>query len=390
MAALGRSDRPGHLKLQAVESVQAGGIHQGALSDPAECADTVSRLVRQLDERQGIRLSKVLAAAYGNQVRSQNAAACVPILEPEVGVSARDVERAVGTCRSLGLDYDRQIIHLFSQGFSVDGQSGIKNPVGLFGAKLTAHLHLVTGLSSGLSNLHRVFNRAGLTAEELVMPGMAAAEAVLSDLDRDLGVVLIAIGETFTEAVLFGEGSAREMILFPWGTDPLASALSRNLKLPWAAADQLLAQLGSLEELPQWTSVPLRISAGSLVRTFPQGQVASWVTARAKEFLKQLAARLEERPYFREASSGIVMVGPLAHVGGFLELAEEAFNVPVRIGNIREVEVDPGVSLKPSHTTLVGLLRLGVKRRASSSNPIPQRPWGMISHRVRKVLEEYF
>jgi cell division ATPase FtsA len=103
-----------------------------------------------------------------------------------------------------------------------------------------------------------------------------------------------------------------------------------------------------------------------------------------------LAARLEERPYFREASSGIVMVGPLAHVGGFLELAEEAFNVPVRIGNIREVEVDPGVSLKPSHTTLVGLLRLGVKRRASSSNPIPQRPWGMISHRVRKVLEEYF
>ncbi len=391
LAAAGQADRSERLKLLALESVPAQGVKQGTLSDPAECADTVARLIRQVEQRLGARISKVLSAAYGNHLRSANASACVPILEPEVGVTRRDVERATVACRSLSLGYDRQILHAFEQGFSVDGQPGVENPVGLFGSKLTVHLHLVTGLNLAFSNLHRVMNRAGLTVEELVLPGLAAAEAILSDLDRDLGVAVIHLGETFTEAVLFGSGSARETLLIPWGTDHLTQALGRAFKLPAAACDQLLAQVGSLEERPDGTSVPLRVSTGSLVRTLAQEEVVRWLAGRCREFIGRLKAKLEESPYFREASSGVCMVGPLAQVGGFLEMAEEILNAPVRLGAIREVEIDPAIVIKPSHAALVGLLRLGSKRRApSEANQLSQGPWEALTHRVRRVLEEYF
>lgn len=389
--AVGQMDERHELLVRTVESAPARGVERGVLTDPAECVDAVSRLMRRAEQSLATRIPKVLAALHGSHLKAYNASASIPVPDPAVGISNRDVERVVATCRTLSLDYDRQILHAFERGFSVDGQSGIKDPVGLSGAKLSVNLHLVTALNLAVQNLTRVLNRAGLEVEQMVLPGLATAEAVLSDLDRDLGVTLIRIGEVQTEVLLFSEGAVRETFLMSWGTDHLAETLSRSLKLPRAAADQLLEQIQTLDmPVRPEPAVPFRIKTGSHSKTIPQDQVVHLVASRTRDFLGRLRHRLDDSPYSRESAAGIVMVGSFARLEGFLEMAEELLNMPVRLGTTRGIQLDLQVTLETQHTTAVGLLRHGVRRRLPAGQPLAGPPWLRWLDRTRLLLEEYF
>lgn len=381
----------GRLTLEAVESLPAQGMEGGMISDAIECADAVARLIRQVENALPERIHLVLAAIHGTHLKSYNATASIPISEPGVGISYRDVEKVLTVCRSLSLEYDRQILHAFERGFAVDNQAGIKNPVGLYGTKLTAHLHLVTAHSLQLQNVTRVLNRAGLEVECFVLPGLCAAEAVLSDLDQDLGVTLIRVGEFETEALVFSDGSVRETFLIPWGTERLIENLGRTLKLPRSAAEQLLTQVHGLEERPEWSQVPLRVKAGSLEKSFSQGQVIHGIAGKSREFLSRLQHQLQPCSYFRESAAGIVMVGSLTRLEGFLEAAESILNMPVRLGNLREIELQPDLKMNEFSTTAVGLLRYGQReRRLTSDRPWPATLWMRWVEKGRRVLEEYF
>ncbi len=398
--AVGELPESKRLVIRAVESIPAQGIQRGGLSDPIEFSDAVARLVRQAEKSISGHIPSVYATLLGNHCRSFNAAASIPIPDPNVGVSPRDAERVVNTCRTLSLDYDRQILHSFPRGFSVDGQGGIKDPVGLFGTKLSVELHLVTALNLGIQNLTRVLNRAGLEVEQLLIPGVAVAEAVLPPLDKELGVTLIWIGDFRTEALLFTDGSIRETLLIPWGADPLADGLSRSLKLPLATAEQLLEQVQRLEPSPSGgnggLTLPLRVQTGSVVRSVPAEQVIQAVGARVKEFLNRLRKRLQETEYFRESAAGIVVVGPLARWEGFLELAESLLNVPVRmgvlqgIGTAKDLEVNPQVTLRADQVAAIGLLKQATAQRGGSHRSLPAPGLLRWVERGRRLLEEYF
>ncbi len=378
------------LIVRALQTVPSRGIERGVLSDPIECSDAVARLIREVEKSLSVRISKVTAALQGGGLKSYNADTSIPIPDPTVGISKKEVERVVAACKSLSLDYDRQIIHSFERGFTVDGQAGIKDPVGLSGKKLGAELHLVTAQNLAVQNLLRVINRAGVEVDQLVLPGLAASESVLADLDRDLGVSLVYIGEYQTEGFLFTDGVPRESFLVPWGLDHLAESFSRTLKLPRANAEQLLEQVKTLEMKPEWAAVPLRVQSGSLVRTFPQEQVTSFLSAKSNEFLEKIKRKLEESPFFRESASGVVMVGELAHLEGFLEASEGSLNVPVRLGTVREVEIDSDLELGPQHTTVIGLLKHTFKRQALSRKTAPHSFWKRCADKAHLVLEEYF
>jgi len=154
--AAGQMQDRQRLAVQAVESVPARGFEREGLTDPAECADAVSHLIRQAERSVAARLLSATVSFPGNHFKSFNASASIPIPDRGVGISREDVERVIRTCRSLSLDYDRQILHSFERSFSVDGQTGVKNPVGFFGRKLGVDLHLVTALNLGMQNLTRV------------------------------------------------------------------------------------------------------------------------------------------------------------------------------------------------------------------------------------------
>ncbi len=160
--AVGSLEERHRLVVRALEEIPAHGIERGILSDPVECTDTVAHLLRQVEKALSSKVTTALVAVHGNHLKSSNASALIPIPDPTVGISRRDVERALTSCKTLSLEYDRQILHTFVRGFSVDGQSGIKDPVGLSGTKLGVELHLVTAQNLAIQNLTRVLHRAGL------------------------------------------------------------------------------------------------------------------------------------------------------------------------------------------------------------------------------------
>jgi len=380
----------GRLLVQAVGSVPAQGISAEGISNAIEAADAVVRLMRGLERMLDIKLPIVATAVDNSQVQGINATASVPLKDPSIGIVQQDVERVIQTCRTLSLDYDRQILHAFQRGFTVDGQPRVKNPIGLYGRKLTAELHLVTALTGTVQNLTRTLNRAGLEVEGLFLPAVAAGEAVLCDLDRDLGVTLIRIGDFQTEAALYADGVIRETVLFPWGKQRLAEGLSRSLRIPRAAAVELLEKTRSLEENSAWNKQQIEAASGEIAHTFSHGDIARLLRGRVEGFLQQLQRRLAASPHFRDSASGVVMVGRLAGLEGFLEMAETRINLPVRLGAPRDLELGGDVRLTSAHTTAVGLLRCAAKVRLPQARPWPASWMGQWVERGRRLLEDYF
>ena len=389
--AAGRLQEPQRLVVQAVESLPAQGFEKEGLSDAVECADAVSRLVRQAERALSARIAGATVAFPAAQLKSFNAGATVPVQDPGVGINRQDVEKAVSTCRSLSLDYDRQILHCFERGFAVDGQTGIKNPAGLSGKKLAVDLHLVTAPNAGIQNLTRVLNRAGLEAEQLVMPGLGVTEAVLADVDRDLGVTLVRIGDSQIEVLLFDDGEVKETFLIAGGAEDIAENVSRSLKLPRVSAEHLLEQVSTVEELPEEkAALPLRSGLGASARTFPQGQVAQLVRSKAKDLLTRIQRRLEGNPVFLDCASGGVVTSYLSRMEGFLEMAEQTFNAPVRLGTVKEVELAEGINLRGQDTVAVGLLRHSARRRLATARPSNSAPWMRPLETVQRLLQDYF
>ena len=388
--AVGRLNEQNQLFIQALATIPAQGMEKGVFSDPIECSDAVARLARQVEKALSIRLPKLAAVVHGSHLKTYNASAAIPIPDPTVGISKKDVQRVITTCRTLSLDYDRQILHAFERGYIVDGQAGIKDPVGLSGNKLSVDLHLVTAQNLSVQNLIKVLNRAGLEVGLLVLPGVAAAEAVLPDLDRDLGVTLVRIGEFQTEILIFTDGAVRETLIIPWGTDHLAESFSKTFKLPTTSVDQILEQVKSIDPHPEWAEMPVRVQAGSLVRSFPQGEVAQLVGSKAREFLAKIRRQIDNSVSFRDSAAGILMVGELAHLDGFLEAAESILNVPVRLGTLREIQRDPGVEISLQHTTAIGLLRCAAKQAAAQMHAPAASFWERSFEKARLIFEEYF
>ena len=392
-AAVGEVQDNQQVVIRVIESAPSQGFEREGLTDPIECSDAVARLMRQVERSLSDKVTLASAAFPGNQLKSFNASAAVPITDPGTGISKQDVDRVISTCRTLSLDYDRQILHSFERGFTVDGQSGVRNPVGLSGKKLSVELHLVTAQTTTAQNLTKMLNRAGLELDTFVLPGLGMAEAVLTDLDRDLGVTLIRIGEFQTEVVLFDDGGVRETFLLSGGTEDLVESLSRTFKLPRVSAEHLLEQVRTLEAPSadvDWASVPLRAGVGASVRTFPQGQVVQLVKGRAKDLLSRVQRRLGASSIFLDSASGIVVVGSLARLEGFMEMAEEMFNTPVRLGIVKDVELPPGFVPRIQDTTAVGLVRYAFRLRADSGVSRPLPPWLKPLEKFQRILQEYF
>jgi len=217
------------------------------------------------------------------------------------------------------------------------------------------------------------------------------AEAVLADVDRDLGVTLVRIGDSQMEVLLFDDGEVRETFLIPGGTEDLVESLSRSFKLPRISAEHLLGQVSTVEELAEEkAALGLRAGLGASVRTFPQGQVVHLVRARAKEMLTRIHRRLDGNPFFLDCASGVVIVGNLSRLEGFLEMAEEIFNAPVRLGTVKEMELAEGITLRAQDITAVGLLRHSARCRTAAARPSNTPPWMRPLETVQRLLQDYF
>jgi cell division protein FtsA len=312
----------------------------------------------------------VYASIAGSHIKDENSHGTAPIRDREV--SAADLDAVLNSACAIAIPADRTVLYREPQEYLIDGQEGIRHPVGMSGVRLEANVHLVTGAASAIQNITKCINRCGLQVDELLPAAVASARAVLTDDERELGVCLVDIGAGTTDIAIFTGGALRHTTSLAIGGDQVTSDIAHLMRTPTAHAEELkvryacaLAQLAHAEETIQVPSVGDRPP-----RRLARQNLAEAVQPRYEEIFEMVQADLRRSGREELVRAGIVLTGGAARMEGALDLAEELFHMPVRLGTPQHVSGLADVVANPMQATGVGLLLYGSRRDGARSMPV--------------------
>ena len=359
VAIVGEIQSDGSVEVIGLGSHPSHGIKRGVVVDMASTEHAIQRAVEEAELMAGCEIHSVCCGISGSHIRSLNSDGTVAIKDKEV--SEGDVERVLEAARAVPIAADQKILHALPQEFVIDNQDGIRQPIGMAGVRLEAHVHVVTAALSATQNVSKCLARCGLTVDELVMQPLAASHAVLTDDEKNLGVCLVDIGAGTTDIAVFTDGAIRHTSCIPIAgyqvTNDIAVALrtptqhAEDIKIRFACA---LEQLARSDETIQVPSVGDRTS-----RRLARQTLAQVVEARYRELFSLVQSELRRSGLENMVAAGLVMTGGASKIEGAEELAEELFHMPVRLATPQYVTGLSEVVSNAIHATGVGLLLYG-------------------------------
>lgn len=313
----------------------------------------------------GCEIHSVYAGIAGSHIRSLNSHGIVAIRDEEV--TSSDVERVIDAARAVAIPADQKILHILPQEFIIDKQEGIKEPIGMSGVRLEAKVHMVTGAVSAAQNIIKCVRRCGLDVDDVILEQLASSMSVLTEDEKELGVCLVDIGGGTTDIAVFTEGSIRHTAVIPIAGDQVTNDIAVALRTPTQFAEEIkikygcaLTQLANPEETIEVPGVGDR-PARRLVRQ----TLAEVIEPRYEELFSLIQAELRRSGFEDLIAAGVVMTGGSAKMEGVIELAEEIFHMPVRLGLPQHISGLVDVVRNPIHATGVGLLLYGHQQRYS-------------------------
>jgi len=340
------------------------GLKKGVVVNIESTVQSIQRAVEEAELMAGVEIDSVYAGIAGSHVSSLNSHGIVAIKDGEV--THADVDRVIDAARAVPISADQKILHILPQEFIIDNQEGIHDPVGMSGVRLEARVHMVTGSVSAAQNIIKCVRRCGLEVEDLILEQLASSYSVLEDDEKDLGVCLVDIGGGTTDIAVFTGGSIRHTGVIPIAGDQVTNDIAVALRTPTQHAEEIklkyacaLTQLASADETIEVPSIgdrpPRRLSRQTL---------AEVVEPRYEELLTLVQAELRRSGYEDLVAGGVVMTGGSSKMEGVIDLAEEVFHMPVRLGVPQYVTGLVDVVRNPIHATGVGLLLFGYRNRA--------------------------
>jgi cell division protein FtsA len=350
----------GTLEVLGMGSHPSKGLKKGVV---VNIEATVAAIQRALEEAELMADCKI-AAAYvgiaGSHIRSFNSTGMVAVKDREVGLM--DVDRAIETARAVNIPTAQQILHVLRQEFIIDGQEDVREPIGMSGVRLEVKVHIVTGAVSAAQNIIKCVRRCGIEVKDLVLQPLASSRAVLSEDEKDLGVCLLDIGGGTTDIAVFTHGAIRHTAVVPIAGDQITNDIAMALRTPTADAEALKIRHGvalrQLADPNQMLEVPGIGERGT--RTLSRQTLAEVIEPRVEELYALVQHALRDSGFEELLSSGIVLSGGSAVMQGMMELGEEIFHMPVRIGVPRYAGGLADVVRAPRYATAVGLLLEGV------------------------------
>lgn len=358
-AIVGELTSENHIEVIGFGSTPSRGLKKGVVVNLESTVQSIQRAVEEAELMAGCQIKSVFAGIAGSHIRSLNSHGVVAIKDKEV--SQYDIDRVIDSARAVAIPADQKILHILPQEFVIDLQEGIKEPIGMSGIRLEARVHMVTGSVSASQNIIKCIRRCGLEVEDIVLEQLASCNAVLTEDEKDLGVCLIDIGGGTTDIAIFAEGAIKHTAVIPIAGDQVTNDIAVALRTPTANAEEIkrnyacaLTQLADVDGVIDVPSIgdraPRKISVQNL---------AEIIEPRYEELMLLIQAELRRSGYEDLIAAGIVLTGGSSRVMGLIELAEEIFHVPVRMGTPQNVTGLVEVVKNPSHSTGVGLLMYG-------------------------------
>jgi cell division protein FtsA len=358
-AVVGEIQPDGSVEVIGLGSHPSNGLKRGVVVDMASTEQAIQRAIEEAELMAGCEIHSVFAGISGNHIGSLNSDGTVAIKDKEV--SEGDVDRVLDAARAVPVAADQRILHVLPQEYVIDNQDGIRQPIGMAGVRLEAHVHVVTAALSATQNIGKCVARCGLTVDELIMQPLAASYAVLTDDEKDLGVCLVDIGAGTTDIAVFTDGAIRHTACIPIAGDQVTNDIAVALRTPTQHAEEIkikyacaLEQLARNDETIQVPSVGDRTS-----RRLARQTLAQVVEARYRELFMLIQAELRRSGLENMVAAGLVMTGGASRMEGAEELAEEIFHMPVRLATPQHVQGLSEVVSSATNATGVGLLLYG-------------------------------
>jgi cell division protein FtsA len=356
VAIVGELMPEGGIEVIGIGSHPSRGLKKGVVVNIESTVLSIQRAVEEAELMAGCEIGNVFAGIAGSHVRSLNSHGIVAIREREV--TPGDVERVIDAARAVAIPADQKILHIIPQEFLIDHQEGIKEPIGMSGVRLEAKVHIVTGAESAAQNIIKCVQRCGLTVEDIVLEQLASSHAVLSEDEKELGVCLVDIGGGTTDIAVFCGGAIRHTAVIPIAGDQVTNDIAVSMRTPTQYAEEIkiryacaLSQLANPDETIEVPSVGDRPP-----RRLARQTLAEIVEPRYEELFTLIRNEVARSGFDDMIAAGVVLTGGSAKMEGAIELAEEVFHLPVRLGVPQGVSGLADVVRNPIHATGVGLL----------------------------------
>ncbi|HMK35544.1 MAG TPA: cell division protein FtsA [Desulfomonilaceae bacterium] len=362
-AIIGDVNADGVVDIIGVGTAPSRGLRRGVVVNIDHTVSSIRKAVDDAELMAGCRAETVYAGISGGHIRGINSHGVIAIKNREV--TPVEVARVIDAARAVAIPMDREVIHILPQEFMVDDQEGIKEPVGMAGVRLEAKVHIITGAVSAAQNIVRCAHRSGLRVRDLVLQQMASAEAVLSPDEKELGVTLVDIGGGTTDIAVFAEGAIQHTSVISVGGDQLTNDIAVGLRTPMIEAERIKRKygcaLGALVNKDETMAVPG--VGGRQPRVLSRSVLADITEPRLEEILGLVRRELERHNLLQSVASGIVLTGGTVAVEGMCELAEQIFDLPVRLGYPIGISGLVDVVNSPMYATGVGLVLWGARNK---------------------------
>jgi cell division protein FtsA len=368
-AIIAEVEKGGEVKIVGVGVAPSEGLRRGVVVNLEKTVSSITAAVEEAERMAGLDIKGVFAGIAGDHIRSINSRGVIAVSGRENEITASDVDRVVEAAKAVAIPMDREIIHVIPQGYIVDDQDGVKDPVGMSGVRLEAEVHIITGAVTSAKNMCRSIQRSGMKVYDLVLEPLASAHAVLEPEEREMGVVLLDIGGGTTDVAVFFEGSIRHTCIVPLGGSNVTSDIAIGLRAPIDRAEEIKIRhgnaLASMVAPEEQITVPGVGGRGD--RRISRQLLASMIEPRMEEIYQLANREVKKHHYAEMLGAGVVITGGSSLMEGSVELAEQVFQMPVRRGvpsgltglaeNVRD----------PRHSTGVGLILHGLDAEVSEN-----------------------
>jgi cell division protein FtsA len=343
-------------------------LKKGVVVDIESTVQSIQRAVEEAELMAGCQIHSVYVGIAGSHIRSLNSHGIVAIKDQEI--TDEDVNRVMDAAKAVAIPADQKILHILPQEYIIDSLEGVKEPYGMSGVRLEAKVHLVTCAVSAVQNIEKCVQRCGLEVDEIILEQLASSYAVLTDDERELGVCIVDIGGGTSDIAIFTEGSIRHTGVIPIAGDQVTNDIAMALRTPTQYAEELkmrhgcaLAQMAGIDETIKVPSVGDRPA-----RDLSRQALAEVIEPRYDELFTLILDEIRRSGYEQLLAAGIVLTGGTSKMEGVVELAEEIFHMPVRLGAPMYAGPLQDIVQNPIYSTGVGLLHYGLKQHVK---PLP-------------------
>jgi cell division protein FtsA len=387
-ALIGEVSRDGSLTIVGKGSVPASGLKKAVVVNIDQTVRSITGAVDHSERLSGYQIDRAFVGVGGQHVESQNSRGAVAVSSHHREVMREDINRALEVARAVSIPSNREVLHVLPRGFIVDGQEGVKDPLGMSAIRLEIETHIVTAAATAVRNLAKCVQASNVKIDELVANSLASAETVLSDTEKDLGVAVADIGAGTIDLALFLDGSPFKTAVLPVGGNNVTNDVAIGLKTSLQVAEELKIQHGTcdLSTVAGDEYINVSMLGEPAGRSISRLEVSQIIEARMREIFEMLRAEIRSAGEGM-LPAGVVLTGGASQLAGAAALGREVLDMPVRVAGPTGVGGLTDNILNPAYSTAIGLLYWGAKSLDSTESlRFESAPAGGIPSRIRDAL----